>query len=120
MAAVNPIESVDNVAVKCPAEYTYRLQDVSAPGAGRTEDMLMQKMRLGQKVKIDLKWSACTTDEVSAILQAFNPEYIEVKYLDAYAGAFVTKTFYVGDRSSPMYNATLGLWENVSFNIIER
>ena len=120
MAAVNPIKFVDGYAVKCPSSYTYRLQDVSAPGAGRTEDMEMQKMRLGQKVKIDLSWSACTTAEVSAILQAFNPEYVSVEYLDPYANAWTTKTFYVGDRASPLYNATSGLWENVTFNIIER
>lgn len=118
--AVNPIATVDGVAVKCPSSYTYRLQDVSAPEAGRTEDAVMQKMRVAQKVKIDLEWSGCTTSEVSTILQAFNPEYISVNYLDAYSGAFETKTIYVGDRASPLYNSTLGLWENVAFNIIER
>lgn len=120
MAAVNPIKSVDLAAVKCPSSYTYRLQDVSAPGAGRTEDMQMQKMRLGQKVKIDLAWNGVTTKELSDILQAFNPEYISVEFLDPYANTFSTKVFYVGDRASPLYNAALGLWENVTFNIIER
>lgn len=118
--AVNPIQSVNGVAVKCPSSYTYRLQDVSAPGAGRTEDMEMQKLRLGQKVKIDLAWNGITTAELSAILTAFNPEYISVSFLDPYANAFSTKTFYVGDRAAPLYNATMGLWENVTFNIIER
>lgn len=128
MAAVNPIKQIGDASaspivyssVKCPSSYTYRLQDVSAPGAGRTEDMEMQKMRLGQKVKIDLEWAACTTAELSAILQAFNPEYVSVEFLDPYANGFSTKTFYVGDRASPLYNATNGLWEKVSFNIIER
>lgn len=117
---MNPINSVDGAAVKCPSSYTYRLQDVSAPGAGRTEDYTMQKLRGAQKVKLDLEWSGVTTAELSAILTAFNPEYIVVEYLDGLAGSFLTKEFYVGDRASPMYNATMGLWENVAFNIIER
>lgn len=120
MPAVNPIKTVDGVAVKCPSSYTYRLQDISAPGAGRTEDTEMQKMRIGQAVKIDLVWNAVTTAELSAILTAFNPEYITVEYLDGLAGGFQTTEFYVGDRASPMYNAAKGLWENVTFNIIER
>lgn len=120
MAGVNPIRSVDGLAVKCPSSYVYHLQDVSSPGAGRTEDVLMQKMRIAQKVKIDLAWSAMGTDEVSGVLQAFNPEYITVEFLDPYAGGWSTKEFYVGDRASPLYNATEGLWENVEFNIIER
>lgn len=126
MAGVNPISGVAPSgqlvysSVKCPSSFVYRLQDVSAPEAGRTEDTLMQKMRIAQKVKIDLEWSGVTTAELSAILRAFNPEYISVKFLDPYANAVSTKTFYVGDRSAPMYNATEGLWENVAFNIIER
>ena len=50
----------------------------------------------------------------------FNPEYIMVEYLDAQEGAYVTAEFYVGNRSAPMYNATLGLWENISFNLVKR
>ena len=119
MAAVNPIKYVDNQAVKCPSSFTYRLQDVSAPGAGRTEDTQMQKMRIAQKVKIDLAWNACTTAEVSAILQAFNPEYIEVEYLDPYANGWTTKTFYVGDRTVSSYSRIKGIG-TISFNIIEQ
>lgn len=120
MPPVNPIKLVDGYPVKCPSSYVYRLQDISAPGAGRTEDTEMQKMRIGQAVKIDLSWNAVTTSELSAILTAFNPEYITVEYLDGLAGGFVSTVFYVGDRASPLYNATTGLWENVTFNIIER
>lgn len=80
----------------------------------------MHKDRIGQKVKIQLSWNNIPTSDASAILTAFNPEYVEIKYLDPMAGDYLTKTFYVGDRSAPMYNATVGLWSNVSFNIIEQ
>lgn len=80
----------------------------------------MHKKRIGQLVKLELAWNNVTTAEASAILTAFNPEYINVRYLDAKSGSFQTREFYVGDRSAPLYNATLGLWSNISFNIIER
>ncbi len=118
--ALNPIRSIDGNYVPVPTRYQYSLQDVSAPNAGRTEDALMHKQRITQKVKIELEWANQTTAAVSEILNAFNPEYIQVRYLDAKAGDFVTKTFYVGDRAAPLYNSRLGLWENVAFNIIER
>ena len=116
----NPIQSVDGKAVKCPSSYLWKLEDLSSSDAGRTEDGKMQKMRIGQVVGLDLSWQGLTTKEVSQILQAFNPEYITVKYLDALQGKYVTSEFYVGNRSAPMYNAKLGLWQNVTFNIIER
>lgn len=116
----NPISSVDGHTVRPPSEYQWSLQDVSDPDAGRTEDALMHKLRITQKVKLQLAWNNISTGDASNILTAFNPEYITVEYLDPMAGAYLTKRFYVGDRSAPMYNNTIGVWSNVSFNIIEQ
>lgn len=117
---MNPIAYVDGAAIPCPSTYVYNLQDISAADAGRTEDTVMHKERIGQAVKIELGWNGIDSDAVSTILTAFDPEYINVRYWDAKAAAFVTSEFYVGDRQAPMYNATLDIWENLSFNIIER
>lgn len=116
----NPIRSVDGHSVKCPSAYTWKLEDISSSDAGRTEDTKMDKMRIGQVVGLELSWKNLTTEEVSAILRAFNPEYIMVTYLDAMEGTYIESEFYVGNRSAPLYNAAKGLWSNVSFNLIER
>lgn len=116
----NPIASVDGVSIPCPSSYLWKLEDVSAPDAGRTEDTVMHKKRIGQLVGLELSWQNISTAKASKILQAFNPEYISVRYLDPMANGYVTSTFYVGNRSVPMYNATLDVWSNVSFNIIKR
>lgn len=116
----NPIKSVNGSPVRSPSVYQVDINDVSDSDAGRTEDALMHKNRIAQKRKITLAWNAISTADASAILQAFNPEYISVEYLDPMVGGFVTKTFYVGDRSAPAYSTRLGLWSNVGFNIIER
>ena len=116
----NPIQSVDGAAIPCPSKYEYKLSDVSAADAGRTEDSLMHKMRIAQKVHLELAWQNVKTSVASQVLQAFDPEYINVTYLDPKAGGNVTKRFYVGDRSAPSYNTRMGLWSNISFNIIEQ
>lgn len=129
--ALNPIRTVapydintstagTAVYVPVPSTYQYNLNDVSASSAGRTEDTLMHKNRIGQKVTINLEWQSVSTSVISEILTAFNDEYLQIVYLDAKSGSYTTKVFYVGDRATPMYNASMGLWENVSFNIIER
>ena len=120
MAENNPIKSVDGVAVKCPSSYLWKLEDISAADSGRTESTVMDKMRIGQVVGLELSWNNLTTREVSIILKAFNPEYISVCYLHAMEGKYVTSEFYVGNRSAPLYNAKLDRWSNVSFNIVER
>ena len=108
------------VTVACPSTYQYGLQDISQADAGRTEDTTMHTLRLGQTVKLQLAWQNIQSNVVSSVLQAFNSEYIIVRYLDAYFGTYRSSVFYVGDRSAPLYNSRLGIWSSVSFNIIER
>lgn len=116
----NPIKSVDGAEIKCPCSFKWKLEDLSAADAGRTEDYTMDKARVGQIVGLDLKWKNVTTEDASAILKAFNPEYITVCYLDPKEGLFRTSEFYVGDRAAPLYNCETGLWQEISFSIIER
>ena len=113
---------VDNVTMPCPSSFQWGLQDVSAAESGRTSDSLMHKNRVSQKRKIALSWSELTPAQTSTVLQAFNPEYISVYYWDAMAGAYQTRTFYVGDRSAPVHFwfANNQRFETVSFDIIER
>lgn len=116
----NPLISVGGVEVPCPSKYVYKLQDVSQSNAGRTEDGKMHKLMIGQCVKLELEWQNISTEAASEVLQAFNHEYITVRYLDLLRGEVRSSEFYVGDRSAPAYNTLLGIWENVAFNIIER
>ena len=115
----NPIQSVGGVTVACPSKYEYKLSDVSAADAGRTEDAKMHKLRIAQKVHIELEWQNVGDAVARTVLTAFQPEYISVNYYDYKAMAFQTKTFYVGDRSVTSYNRRLGIG-TISFNVIEQ
>lgn len=120
LESYNPIMSVDGASVPCPSSYKWSEEDLSESDAGRTEDGVMSKQRIGQVVKLEFEWQNVSLEDAAVILQAFDPEYITVKYLDAKQGKFVTSDFYVGNRSTPLYNTRLGLWEKISFNIIAK
>lgn len=112
----------DGVLIKTPSVFSWGLQDISDSDAGRTDDTVMHKNRIGQKRKISLAWSNPTKDETVAILQAFNPEYVMVTYPDAMSGLNETREFYVGDRSAPIKIWNIGnkRYEQLAFDIIER
>ena len=118
----SPIQSVgSSTNIPTPSSFEWKESDVSDKDAGRTEDAKMHKMMIATKVHLELAWQNVTTANASTILSAFTAsEYFDVNYLDPKVGGYTTKTFYVGDRSSPSYNARMGLWSNVSFNIIEQ
>lgn len=113
---------VDGVAVKCPSDLTWGLQDVSKSDAGRTNNALMHKNRIAQKRMISLSWKGLTPQECHRIVLAFNPEYIQVRYWDALDGDMVTRTFYVGDRTAQLATWTKDkkVYRDISFDIIER
>lgn len=113
---------VNGVPVKTPSKYHPVLQDISASDAGRTDDMVMHKNRVGQKWKISLAWNGTTPEETASILQAFDPEYFMVTFINPKTNSTETREFYSGDRSAPMKQWFVGgkLYEQISFDIIER
>lgn len=114
--------TVNGAEMPCPSVFNWGLQDISAAESGRTDDTIMQKNRVGQKRKIGLQWNGIDWKTTSDILKAFNPEYIDVTYPDMMSGVYETRTFYVGDRSSPVkwWLAGNRRIESLSFDIIER
>jgi len=114
--------TVDGVEIPCPSTFTWGLNDVSASDAGRTDDTIMHKNRIGQKRKIGLAWIIKSWEDTARILQAFNPEYVMVRYPDMMSGQYETREFYVGDRSAPVkfWLAGRKRIEQISFDIIER
>ena len=102
-----------------PSSYQWIKEDISASDAGRTEDTVMHKKMLRSVVALELGWQNVRTNVASGVLNAFDREYLTVEYLDPQEGGYVSKTFYVGNRTVPMYSAILDVWSNISFKIIE-
>ena len=118
--ANSPIQQVGSTTnIPTPSKYDWKLSDVSAADAGRTEDGKMHKLRITQKVHIELEWQNMNDSDAQVILNAFQPEYISVMYYDYKALAFETKTFYVGDRTVSSYNRARHL-RTITFNTIEQ
>ena len=117
----NPIKKVgSNTSIPCPSKFDWKLSDVSSADAGRTEDGKMHKERIAQKVHIELEWQNLNNDAtIQTILTAFQPEYINVEYFDYKDMAYVTKKFYVGDRTVSALSRSKTI-STISFNIIEQ
>ena len=80
----------------------------------------MDKKRIGQCVKLEMEWQNVSIEDAAVIIQAFDPEYVKICYLDAKLGKYRTSEFYTGDKPAQLYNSRKGIWSSVSFNAIER
>lgn len=124
LAVGTSASNLSNISLD-PSSLEWGLQDISASDAGRVQDSgnTMYKMRLSQKRKLNITWTMPTRAQAAEILQAFNPEYIFVRYFDPMENALNIREFYVGDRSAPFkWVDIMGgtRLTTLSFNIIER
>lgn len=105
-----------------PSEMTIEIQDVSAPDAGRDLSGTMQKMTICQKRTIQVAWWQPSPSVVASVLTKVKPEYFPVQYTDPQTNSLVTKTFYVGDRTSPLqvWGDGMKRYSKLSFKLIER
>lgn len=122
MASFTPITYIGTTPFTIqPSKYQVDQYDVSDENAGRTADGAMQKNILGKCYKIEMSWNVLNSTKVQTLISLFTTyQYFNVTFYSPYEGTQVTKEFYVGDRSAPCYNATLDIWTNVAFNIIQR
>ena len=111
----------DGTPLPDPTVMQWSLERVSSANAGRTQDGIMHVEQIALKRKIELAWNNIPFATATAILKAAKPEYINVKYYDFLEGKNVTKKFYTGEQSIPVYSFKSGIKivTNVAFNIIE-
>ena len=106
-----------------PAPQTMQvtIQDIDAK-ATRDAQGLLHRDRVATKRKITLSFGALTVPECAKILGAVKSEFFRVDYLDPQDGNMRSGTFYVGDRTTPVYSFIdlVPAWKGLSFDLIEQ
>lgn len=115
---------INGVAVKDPATLQYAIQDIDSDTAGRNANGDMIRDRVTTKRKISCSWTGLNNQEISQLLQAMNNEFFRLDFPDAMMGGMGSGTFYVGDRTAPLYmwneSENKYLWENLQANFVEK
>ena len=114
--------TINGRTVKQPAEVVYNRYDLDSEDSFRSLSGEMQRDRVAVKVKLECRWNGLTASEMSVILQAMDAVFFDINYFDPYSGGYTTKTFYVGDRSAPVYSIAGGnvIFKSFSANFIEK
>lgn len=108
---------VNGVGIASPTDLQVDVMDLDGKTNRNAKGELVRD-RIAVKRKISLKWGPLTPSDISSILTAVQSEFFTCTYPDPMVGADSTKTFYVGDRSAPMYKS--GLWESLKMDFIEK
>ena len=95
--------------------------DVEASDAGRTQDGIMHRARVGIKIRLDCHCRPLLLEEAKTVLAAINPVWLQVQYLDPQDGAVRTAKMYSNNIPATflfMRNGT-NYWEGIDFPLIE-
>lgn len=113
---------VNGVTIKHPSKMTVTTSDIDGETTRNAQGNLIRD-RIAVKRKVELEFPPMTQTEMSTLLNAVSSVFFSVTYLDPKDG-IVTRTMYVGDRTSPMYRYGSGgsnvLWEGLTMNFIEQ
>jgi hypothetical protein len=114
---------INGVPVKAPSVFQADISDIDGEGTTRNARGDLLRDRLSVKRKLNCEWGPLTMAEISTLLQAVQAVFFSVTYPDPMTGALAeTKTFYVGDRTSPVLFIRDGepLWKGLKMNFIEK
>lgn len=119
------ILQINNKDIANPKTLNWDIYDLdSEDGAGRNQQGEMFRDRVAVKRKLNCTWGPLEPAEMSALLKAMDDVFFTLRYPDAHDGGYRAGTFYVGDRSTPLYvwndQKQKFLWEGLSANFIER
>lgn len=118
------ILKIDGVEIAAyPSSFSVTILDLDdADTTTRTADGTMTRDRIAVKRQIEMSWPALSWEKLSAILTAMQNEFFEFTYPDSMTGRYETKTFYVGNRTSPIAFERNGVmwWENLQLTLTER
>lgn len=112
---------VNGVMMLDPKSFTVNIADLDG-ASDRNADGDLIRDRIGTKRKLEIEYPPLDPNEISLILKAISPVFVEVEFPDPQEGRLVTKTMYAGDKSSPMFCIKDGKpkWSGLKFNLIEK
>lgn len=111
---------INGVAIATPKVFEATVSDIDGETNRNAKGELIRD-RVAVKRKINLEWGTLEQSEMSKILNAVSSVFFTVEFPDPQLG-LITKTMYVGDRTSPAYSYINGVvkWSGLKMNFIEK
>lgn len=116
------INNIDMTPYVAYGGFKWQRYDIDAPDAGRSMDGLMHRGRVSTKIKLEITCRPLKSDELSIVLNAILPEYVQVTYSDPMYGT-ITKTMYSNNNpASYLIKKPSGIeyWSSITFPLVER
>lgn len=105
-----------------PEKFQPGILDIDDPDSSiRTADAMLHRDRIGIKRQLDMSWGILKWSEISALLKSMADTSFTVTYPDPQEGSYVTKRFYVGNRTAAvaLSKGSEILWSGLKLTLTE-
>ena len=107
---------INNSSIISPNDYTVSIFDITK--AERNSKGDMQIDLINKKFKVEVSWKILTQQEMTQILNALESSVtFKVEFLDPQTGSMITRDFYKGDRTIPIFDFKNGVARYKDFKI---
>ena len=112
--------TINGTSIKHPKSFSVDISDLDGESYRNAAGELIRD-RIAVKRKLNCEWGPLSQAEISTILTTVTDVFFTVSYPDPITGT-TSATFYVGDRSVPMYRNINGviLWEGLKMNFVQK
>ena len=112
--------NINGVAIATPKTFEVTVNDLDGESNRNAYGVLIRD-RIAIKRKINLEWGPLSQAQISTLLNSVSSVFFTVTFPDPQLG-LITKTMYVGDRTSPAYQYVNGevKWSGLKMNFIEQ
>ena len=111
---------INGVVIDTPKGYEVMISDLDGESNRNARGKLLRD-RIAVKRKLVCEWPPLTQNQISRLLNAVSSVYFTCQFIDPQVGV-MTRTMYVGDRTSPAYCFIDGemKWSGLKMNFIEQ
>lgn len=115
---------INGVNLKTPKSFSVGIQSIDSSSSGRNANGDMVRDVIAQKVKLEVEWGPLNAVDMGEILRNIDSAFFTVRYFDPKEAGMLTKTFYAGDRSSPVYSWNEKfqehMWQGLKVDFVEQ
>ena len=117
------IDNVDMIDYVAFGGLKWTRNDVDSSDTTRMLNGELRRDRIATKVRLDITCRPLKSTEVSTVLSAIMPVFVDVTYYDPQLGSVVTKTMYSNNNPATFcirHADGTEWWHDISFPLIEK
>lgn len=112
---------INGVVMPTPTSLTPSRNKIWSQNSGRQQNGVWAGDIIGKAWRLDVTWEPCSATDMQTILNALDPTYIQVQFINPKTNAYTTREFYSGDESLEVYSYAMNdmMYSGITVSLVQ-